>query len=64
LIVETAGLVVEDEYFVSMLVGSVALKDELADHLIVHSAAKAGCAQTLTFDRDAVAAVSGMELLA
>jgi predicted nucleic-acid-binding protein len=65
LIVETAGLVVEDEYFVSMLVGSgVALKDELADHLIVHSAAKAGCAQTVTFDRDAVAAVSGMELLA
>jgi predicted nucleic-acid-binding protein len=65
LIIETAGLVVEDEYFVSTLVGSgVALKDELADHLIAYSAAKAGCAQTLTFDRDAVAAVSGMELLA
>lgn len=65
LIIETAGLVVEDEYFVSMLVGGgVVLKDELADYLIVHSAAKAGCAQTLTFDRDAVAAVPGMELLA
>ena len=64
LIVETAGLVIEDEYFVSMLVGSgVALKDEFADHLIVHSAAKAGCEQTLTFDRDAVAAVPSMELL-
>lgn len=65
LIVETAGLVVEDEYFVSMLVGSgVALKDELADYLIVHSAAKAGCARTLTFDHAAVAAVPDMELLA
>ncbi len=64
LIVETAGLVIEDEYFVSMLVGSgVALKDELADHLIAHSAVKAGCVRTVTFDRDAVTAVPGMELL-
>jgi predicted nucleic-acid-binding protein len=65
LIVETAGLVVEDEHFVSMVVGSgVALKDELADYLIAHSAAKAGCVQTVTFDRDAAAAIPSMELLA
>jgi predicted nucleic-acid-binding protein len=64
LIVETAGLVVEDEYLVSRLIGSgVALKDELADHLIAHSSAKAGCVQTVTFDRDAAAAVPAMELV-
>lgn len=64
LIVETAGLVIEDEYFVSTLVnGKVALRDELADHLIAHAALKAGCQRTLTFDREAVAAVPSMELL-
>lgn len=64
LIVETAGLVIEDEYFVSTLLNrEVALRDELADHLIAHAALKAGCLRTLTFDREAVAAVPSMELL-
>ncbi len=63
-IVETAGLVIEDEFLVSTLVyRKVALKDELADHLIAYAAARSGCLRTLTFDRRAAERVDGMELL-
>jgi predicted nucleic-acid-binding protein len=64
LMIETAGLTIEDEFFVSTLISHGAvLKDELADHLIAHSALKAGCARTVTFDRAAAARVPSMELL-
>jgi predicted nucleic-acid-binding protein len=64
LIMETAGLLIEDEFFVSALISrGAALKDELADHLIAHSALKAGCVRTITFDREAAARIPAMELL-
>lgn len=65
LMVETAGILFEDEYFVSQIVRSgVALKDEVADHLIAHSAQRAGCVSTVTFDKRAAKAIPSMELLA
>lgn len=64
LIAETAGLLIEDEFFVSTLISrGAALKDELADHLIAHSALKAGCLRTVTFDREAAPRIPSMELL-
>ncbi|MBO0664044.1 type II toxin-antitoxin system VapC family toxin [Jiella sp. MQZ9-1] len=62
--VETEGLVFEDEHVVAGLIhGDAAFRGELADHLIAHAASKAGCGQTFTFDAQAAKRVAGMELL-
>lgn len=61
----TAELRFEDEEFLSTLINSVdSVKGDIADHLIARSGARAGCAQTVTFDKRAARWVPGMELLA
>jgi predicted nucleic-acid-binding protein len=63
-LLETAELAFEEEQYISMLVNKEAgVADDLADHLIVFSGAKAGCSRTVTFDRRAAKSVAGMELL-
>ncbi len=62
-LLETAELVFEDEASLSQMMAQ-AERGDIADHLISYSARRAGCSTTVTFDRDAVKAVSGMELLA
>jgi len=64
LMAETAGILIEDEQFVSEIVQKgVALKDEFADRLIAYCAEKAGCKSTVTFDRRAANAIPSMEFL-
>lgn len=64
-LIKTAEVALEDEEFLSLLItGDDAIKGDIADHLIAHSASRAGCSTTVTFDRKAAKFVPGMELLA
>lgn len=64
-LLETAELAFEEEQYVSTLLNQdVGKRGDIADHLIVFSAFRAGCSRTVTFDRDASKLVPGMELLA
>lgn len=62
-LLETAELLFEDEGVLSSMVAE-AERGDLADHLICHSAKRAGCTSTVTFDQDAAKAIPSMELLA
>ena len=64
-LLETAELAFEEEEYLSTLLHREAsMKGDIADHLIVFAASKAGCSRTVTFDRGAAKSVAGMELLA
>lgn len=62
-LLETAELVFEDEASLSRIIAH-ADRGDIADHLISHSARRAGCTSTVTFDREAAKIGPGMELLA
>lgn len=61
-LIESAELAFEDEDALAMVV-SEAVHGDLADHLIAYSAARAGCSEVVTFDRDASKAIPSMQLL-
>lgn len=61
-LLETEEICFEDEEAVSVIV-TRAKGGDIADHLIAHSARRAGCSTTVTFDQKARNIV-GMELLA
>jgi predicted nucleic-acid-binding protein len=61
-LLETAEIAFEDEAALSEVVAQ-AERGDLADHLISYCARRAGCAATVTFDRDAARLVNSMELL-
>jgi predicted nucleic-acid-binding protein len=64
MLLETAEIRIEDEAEISALIADREGQGDLADHLISYSARRGGCVNTVTFDRRAAIAVSGMELLA
>jgi predicted nucleic-acid-binding protein len=61
-LMEAAEVVFEDEEYLSALLAS-SQKGDIADHLIAHCAARAGCSSTVTFDKVAARHVPSMELL-
>lgn len=61
-LMEAAEVVFEDEEYLSALLAS-SPKGDIADHLIAHCAARAGCSSTVTFDKAAAHSVPAMELL-
>ncbi len=57
-------LVFEDEDFLEgLLTNERAYGGDIADYVIAHLAARAGCLKTVTFDREAARRIPGMELL-
>jgi predicted nucleic-acid-binding protein len=64
-LLESAELSFEDELELTrMFAGARRAAGEVADNLIAHCAARAGCLSTVTFDRAAAGAIPSMELLA
>jgi predicted nucleic-acid-binding protein len=61
-LMEAAEVVFEDEEYLSALLAGSS-KGDIADHLIAHCAAKAGCSSTVTFDKAAASHIPSMELL-
>ena len=61
-LMEAAEVRFEDEEHLSALLAS-SPKGDIADHLIAHCAAKAGCISTVTFDKGAASRIPSMELL-
>jgi len=54
----------EDADFLTTLFFGPVIRGDIADHIIAHIAAQAGCTQTVTFDQAAAQNIPGMELLA
>lgn len=58
------GFIIENmEELDTLINGDSEPRGDLADHLVAWSCARAGCDRVVTFDRDAVRSVPGMELL-
>jgi predicted nucleic-acid-binding protein len=64
MLLETAEFYVEDEVeLLQAFIGGNSIKGDIADHLIAHCAAKAGCISTVTFDKGAAGRIPSMELI-